>query len=226
MQISNHFQVTRIFVLRGAANCGRKTQGDDAYYCNRELMELLIFDAKVTNTSYRTWKFESAAERALIEKYNATLRFVATMSGLTRWQFIFGEVEVDTDREFGDYHTTAVDETWYKMAILQHQIDAESFVYLVPHVNEPLEDSDLKVTASHAIFPRNDNGGIEAPASVVGFQFSHSLMYERFMEITSKVNVSLSWALDAALTGFPFCSGCFSARDALSLARMICKIVM
>lgn len=58
----------------------------------------MIFDAKVTNASYRSWEFESQEERDLIERYNATLRFVATMSGLTRWQFIFGEVEVDTDR--------------------------------------------------------------------------------------------------------------------------------
>lgn len=70
----------------------------NAYYCNKELMQLLIFDAKVTNTSYRSWSFESESERKLIERYNATLRFVATMSGLTRWQFIFGEVEEEGDR--------------------------------------------------------------------------------------------------------------------------------
>lgn len=40
-----------------------------------------------------------------------------------------------------------------------------------------------------AIFPRD--GGLEAPSCVVGFQFSHELLYERFMEITSKVEVSL-----------------------------------
>lgn len=28
-------------------NCGRKSLNDDAYYCNKELMQLLIFDAKV-----------------------------------------------------------------------------------------------------------------------------------------------------------------------------------
>ena len=92
-------------------------------------------------------------------------------------------------REFGDYHTTAVDETWYKTAILQHQIDPKSFVYSVPHSDEPKEEGDLKVTASHAIFPRD--GGLEAPASVVGFQFSHAKMLERFTEIMSKVNVSI-----------------------------------
>lgn len=168
-------------------NCGRKTLGDDAYYCNKELVHLLIFDAKVTNFSYGEWKFENDQERQLIERFGATLRFVATMSGLTRWQFIFGEVEVDTDQEFGDFHTTAIDETWYKSAILQHHRDnTESFVYSVKHYNDPLEDSDLKVTASHAIFPRD--GGKEAPACVVGFQFSHARMWDRFFNITAVDN--------------------------------------
>jgi len=172
-------------------NSARRSQrlGDDAYYCNKELVNLLIFDAKVTNSSYGVWRFESNEERQLIERFGADLRFVATMSGLTRWQFIFGEVEVDTDREFGDYHTTAIDETWYKSAILQHHEDrAESFVYSVKHYDDDMEDSEVKITASHAIFPRD--GGKEAPACVVGFQFSHARMWERFFNITAVDHVS------------------------------------
>lgn len=72
--------------------------GDDAYYCNKELVQLLIFDAKVTNSSYQSWEFQNEEEKELINRYNSTLRFVATMSGLTRWQFIFGEDEVENDR--------------------------------------------------------------------------------------------------------------------------------
>nr|XP_029712886.1 LOW QUALITY PROTEIN: voltage-dependent calcium channel subunit alpha-2/delta-3-like [Aedes albopictus] len=165
-------------------NCGRKTLDDDAYYCNKELVQLLVFDAKVTNTSYRSWEFENENERRIIDMYNATLRFVATMSGLTRWQFIFGEVEVESDNEFGDYHKKAIDETWYRSAILQHKIDPKSFVYSVSHASDEMEDEEIKVTASMGIFPRD--GGLEAPGCVTGFQFSHQLMYERFMEITSK----------------------------------------
>ncbi|XP_055640550.1 voltage-dependent calcium channel subunit alpha-2/delta-3 isoform X1 [Toxorhynchites rutilus septentrionalis] len=165
-------------------NCGRKTLDDDAYYCNKELMQLLVFDAKVTNMSYRNWEFENENERKILEMYNATLRFVATMSGLTRWQFIFGEVEVDSDNEFGDYHKNAIDETWYRSAILQHKIDPKSFVYSVPHFMDDPEGEELKVTASMGIFPRD--GGLETPGCVTGFQFSQQMMYERFMEITSK----------------------------------------
>lgn len=57
-----------------------------------------MFDARVTNTSYGTWEFENDEVRELIDKYNAKLRFVATMSGLTRWQFILGETEIEGDK--------------------------------------------------------------------------------------------------------------------------------
>lgn len=87
--------------------------------------------------------------------------------------------------EFGDLHAKAVEETWYKSAVLQHEIDSNSFVFSVPFEPESLDD--LLVTASHAIFPRD--GGNEAPGSVVGYQFEQAKMYERFMEITSRVKV-------------------------------------
>lgn len=77
------------------ANCNRTTLEKSGYYCNRELVQLLIFDAKITNASYGTWEYESKAAANLIKSYNASLRFVATGSGLTRWQFIAGEPEGD-----------------------------------------------------------------------------------------------------------------------------------
>lgn len=167
----------------------RRSLDSDAYYCNKELFQLLIFDAKVTNTSYGGEKWDEASEDLdLIRDYGADLRFAATMSGLTRWQFIFGETENGTKEEFGDYHKKAVDETWYISAVLQYQIDHESFVFSVPHVGEIPEDEELKVTASLAIVPRD--GGQLAPGCVVGFQFLHSNMYERFIQITSKTKVN------------------------------------
>ena len=169
-------------------NCGRKSLDDDAYYCNKELVELLVFDAKVTNESYQSWIFKNEREREIVDMYNATVRFVGTNSGLTRWQFIFGEVEVESDKEFGDFYATAINEAWYKSAILQHQIDKQSFVYSVLMVGDEKEGNEIKVTASMAIFPRD--GGMEAASCVVGFQFSHELLQSRFMEITSKSKVS------------------------------------
>jgi voltage-dependent calcium channel alpha-2/delta-4 len=153
---------------------------------------MVVFDAKITNDSYQSWTFKDDAEREIIERYNASVRFVSTMSGLTRWQFIFGEVEVDSDLEFGDLYSSAMNEPWYENAVLQHELEEQSFVYSVPHYDdrkaENETDADIKVTASMAIFPRD--GTEEAPSCVVGFQFSHELMFSRFMELTSNISVS------------------------------------
>lgn len=171
---------------------------------------MVVFDAKVTNDSYQSWTFKDDAEREIILKYNATVRFVSTMSGLTRWQFIFGEVEVDYDTEFGDLYSTSLDEPWYKSAVLQHFIDGDSFVYSVPHYEDTEKDenateTDIKVTASMAIFPRD--GGKKAPACVVGFQFSHQLMMERFLDITTVTDVSFSYSTRPCLdTSYVFVS--------------------
>lgn len=64
----------------------------DDYYCDKELINMLVFDAKSTMQAFKeSWTFKNNRERLLFKRYNATLRFVATMSGLTRWEYIFGE---------------------------------------------------------------------------------------------------------------------------------------
>lgn len=77
--------------------CGRKVLGDDDYYCDEQLVQRLIFDAEGTQYAFKEpWTFKNEREELLFKKYNATLRFVATMSGLTRWEYIFGEEENNT----------------------------------------------------------------------------------------------------------------------------------
>lgn len=92
-------------------------------------------------------------------------------------------------REFGDYYTKAIDETWYKSAVLQHKVDEHSFVYSVPHddKDDVKEEGDIKVMASHAIFIAD--GVKEAPVGVVGFQFDQKSMYNQFKQITSGVRI-------------------------------------
>lgn len=53
---------------------------------------------------------------------------------------------------------------------------------------------DILVTGSHAIF--HSDGGLVVPGSVVGFQFQHSQLVKRFMEITGKTNVKKISYLD------------------------------
>lgn len=97
--------------------------------------------------------------------------------------------EVIFFREFGDLHPKAINEQWYKSAVLQHQYD-ESFVYSVPAYGtyNLSKDNDLVVTASFAIFP--SDGGEEAPGSVVGYQFSQKNLQARVKEISNKSSVS------------------------------------
>lgn len=166
---------------------------EESYYCNKDLVELLVFDAQVTNESFQEWSFKSDEDKELVDSYEAKVRFIGTMSGLTRWQFIYGELtEVDGDTEFGDSHNSSIEEPWYQNAIFQHHIEKDSFVYSVEHfnVNNSEPSGEEEVYGSMAIFPRD--GGLEAPSGVVGFSFSRKLMHERFKEITSKVNVNVS----------------------------------
>lgn len=95
--------------------------------------------------------------------------------------FIFSQ------REFGHLHSKAIDETWYKSAVIQRQYDIESFVYSVPFQSSFGED--VFVTGSYAIFPSDASS--EAPGSVVGFQFSYSKLKARVKKLSSVVSVSL-----------------------------------
>lgn len=88
-------------------------------------------------------------------------------------------------------HPRAINERWYKNAVLQHQYD-ESLVYSVPFDVGAKEDT--LVTASFAIFP--SERGLEAPGSVVGFQFSQSKLQARVKEISNKLSVcAVSYSL-------------------------------
>lgn len=63
-------------------------------------MQRLVFDAKNTMESFKQpLSYNDNREISLSARYNATLRFVATMSGLTRWEHIGIE-----DNENERYH--------------------------------------------------------------------------------------------------------------------------
>lgn len=56
-------------------------------------------------------------------------------------------------------------------------------MYSVPF--DAQEKEDIFVTGTYAIFP--EDAGIEAPGSVVGFQFSHSQLEKQFFTISANV---------------------------------------
>lgn len=88
--------------------------------------------------------------------------------------------------DFGNLHAKAIDEIWYKSAVLQHQTDNKAFVYSVPF--DVGDNPDTLVTGSYALFP--SDAGMEAPGSVVGFQFSHAALRKRLENVGNKASVS------------------------------------
>ncbi|KAJ8670394.1 hypothetical protein QAD02_001653 [Eretmocerus hayati] len=157
------------------------------HYCNKELMELLIMDAIATNASF-SGDYKPRDERDIeqIRRFNVFLRFVATQSGLTRWQRVegvdFDGVE-DKVKEF-ERHRRALDEAWYKGAILQHAADNESISITVPPIKEPESGHDAVVTFSHGIFPLDNSK--DAAAAVVGFQLPMQTLHEQFSRLLTQ----------------------------------------
>ncbi|KAK2575608.1 hypothetical protein KPH14_011312 [Odynerus spinipes] len=169
--------------------CGRQTLHHDDYYCNKELMQLLVFDARATNNSFAgDYLIDDPVVRELAENYGIYLRFIATQSGLTRWHHLVTNDLPDEDDgiEFGDLHRRAVNEPWYKGAIFQNNLDPYSISISVPWE----AGADAIVTASMGIFPRD--GGKKAPAAVTGFQMPMTGLYKKFIQITSNGNSSMS----------------------------------
>ncbi|PZC75536.1 hypothetical protein B5X24_HaOG205963 [Helicoverpa armigera] len=185
-------------------HCGMTPLGKDDYYCNEDLVKQLVFDAKLSAPYFENW-IASDEEWDLARKYNVSVRFIATSSGLTRWHYIFDpdkneQVDDQGNRRkeydgnvFGDDYHNTIEETWYKAAVLQHMINKESLVVATPLPvlddiikNPPKvinEDGDITITSSYAIFYKDGNS--ETPASVVGFQYSYLKFYERFLQITN-----------------------------------------
>ncbi|XP_049832562.1 voltage-dependent calcium channel subunit alpha-2/delta-3-like isoform X1 [Schistocerca gregaria] len=164
-------------------NCDRPEITEDEYYCEKELMQMLVFDGRLTHEFFGdSWSFENT-EEYLIKLYNTSLKFMATQSGLTRWQYIMDTEEgKDEISEFGDLFPHSVEEAWYKAAVIEHKHDPESVVISAPF--DAGRKDDVPITLSHAIFPRD--AGKEAPASVVGLQIQHRALYDRFMSITEE----------------------------------------
>lgn len=93
-------------------------------------MQMLVFDAQVTKLTYDR-KYNIAKQPYLAKLYKVLVRFVATHSGLTRWQKVNEAFMPEEMRsfEFGDLYKRTINEPWYKGAILQHVMDPES-VYI------------------------------------------------------------------------------------------------
>ncbi|XP_055843710.1 voltage-dependent calcium channel subunit alpha-2/delta-3 isoform X3 [Episyrphus balteatus] len=170
-----------------------------AMFCDRSLMQSLVFDARVTEWFSKNSSFNSKDDtkgsspfavlmgalprNEFKQRFGITVAFLATHSGLTRWQEFHSNIaeEAHSGERFGENNRRAIDEVWYKRAVEQHFVREESFVYSVPF-DSGETNAETIVTASHAIF--HTEGGKSAPAAVVGFQFQHKALFTLFKNIT------------------------------------------
>ncbi|XP_057651112.1 voltage-dependent calcium channel subunit alpha-2/delta-3 isoform X2 [Diorhabda carinulata] len=124
-----------------------------------------------------------ACRAELVKKIGIVIAFMATHSGLTRWQNFPQNIETpEQEPNFEILHNKATDEIWYKRAVEHHYVDPQDFIYAVPHYTG---NSSLSlVTVSKAIF--REDGSKKAPVAVVGYQFFHGALQNLFTQITSK----------------------------------------
>lgn len=86
------------------------------------------------------------------QRFGVVLAFMATHSGLTRWQDILPLDEGTLPEDhFSNLYPRAIDEVWYKRAVEQYYVDPDSFVFSVPIDDEGADNTTL-VTASRAVF--------------------------------------------------------------------------
>ncbi|XP_067644744.1 voltage-dependent calcium channel subunit alpha-2/delta-3 isoform X7 [Eurosta solidaginis] len=157
----------------------------ESYYCDRQLMQSLVFDARVTEWFSKNTSFNSKDDKGneFRQRFGITVAFLATHSGLTRWQEFHSNMaeEASAGETFSEQNRRAIDEMWYKRAVDQHFVHEDSFVYSVPFDAGDYAE-EITVTASNAIF--HTEGGKSAPAAVVGFQFHYSALQQLFRNIT------------------------------------------
>ncbi|XP_060654964.1 LOW QUALITY PROTEIN: voltage-dependent calcium channel subunit alpha-2/delta-3 [Drosophila nasuta] len=170
----------------------------ERYYCDRQLMQSLVFDARVTKgffdkSNYDEKSVSASSPIAVLmgllprhefkQRFGINVVFLATQSGLTRWHEIHTNAaeQPGAGESFSQQHKRAIDEIWYKRAVDQYFVHQESFVYSVPF-DAAESGSEIIVTASNAIFYNESSKS--APVAVVGFQFQYSAFYKLFHNIT------------------------------------------
>ncbi|KAL6434662.1 hypothetical protein ACFW04_006181 [Cataglyphis niger] len=159
----------------------------NSYYCDRNLLLSLVYDARVTEwfaqqTPANPSSTREASGKEFQQRFAVTLAFMATHSGLTRWQdFPVDENMSLPDDHFSKLYPRAIDEVWYKRAVEQYYVNWDSFVFSVP-IDDLGSDNTTLVTASRAIFIVKDK--MKAPIAVVGFQFQHTALQALFQNIT------------------------------------------
>merc|ERR1719225_2091093 len=170
-------------------SAGIPTAGKNSHYCDKELVQALVLDGEVTKIFT-----DEKSRKDLFKQFGIELSFVATRSGLTRWEEhkekdqyereeYDDEFDPDNPREphFSEVNNEATDEVWYKRAVEYHYNNPNSFVFSVPF--DIGDKRPTTVTATHAIY--KEMNGRKAPAAVVGVQIDYDKFAQNFMDVTT-----------------------------------------
>ncbi|XP_065212040.1 voltage-dependent calcium channel subunit alpha-2/delta-3 isoform X2 [Planococcus citri] len=177
------------------------TRNSDSYFCDKNLLQSLIFDAKLTQEfekniiSIETSKQQQKHQG--YEQFGETMIFIATRSGLMRWHDFVPAAE-QSKPHFSQMNRRSIDEVWYKRAVDHYEIEQDSFVYSIPF-NAGGGNANPQIIATHAIFIESQ--GYKAPVAVVGIQFQYRTLAAHFLNITS------------TCTGAPDCRKKCSSED-------------
>ncbi|KAI8121228.1 hypothetical protein CVS40_7643 [Lucilia cuprina] len=130
---------------------------------------------------------------AFIERFGSHLRFVATTEWFERWQFIYGEVEVENDREFWEIIILkAIDENLYRSVYWAHHEErTDSFDTL----------SNITVILAEGI-------GIESNSFAMP-SFHPEMVVKRHQ---------LVWVVGFQFHKCPNCNGCIKTATVMSLS--------
>merc|ERR1712128_124787 len=159
-------------------------------FCDKELVQALVLDGEITKIFT-----DEKSRKDLFKQFGIELSFVATRSGLTRWEehkekdefatddYDDGGYDPDNPREphFSEVNNEATDEVWYKRAVEYHYNNPNSFVFSVPF--DIGDKRPTTVTATHAIY--KEMNGRKAPAAVVGVQIDYDKFAQNFMDVTT-----------------------------------------
>ncbi|XP_058802152.1 voltage-dependent calcium channel subunit alpha-2/delta-3 isoform X2 [Phymastichus coffea] len=168
---------------QGAKKAGEESS--ESHYCNRDLISSLVYDASATEWFADPNGSRNDKGKEQMQRFGFVLAFVATRSGLTRWQDLpvegleWSDLPAD---HFSRLYPRAIDEVWYKRAVEQHYVQPESFVFSVPIDEDGASNSTL-VTVSQAVFVESPT--MKAPAAVAGFQMTHASLQAWFHNITT-----------------------------------------
>lgn len=139
--------------------------------CDRKLMNLLLFDARITEN------YPSNFTKRPKDKFDFDVKtsFISTHSGLFRFKVFDKKIRGE---KFADLMKKSIDEVWYKHAVEFNRFEPDAFVYSVAF--NAYEMSQPKLTITRTIHLRGN--GEKVPAAVVGYQIPHS-KFEEFIEL-------------------------------------------